>query len=71
MDKLIEALQILNKYSSPDKYPFHCEHDTFMVTSVNPRLVSEKDLARLNDLGFFVDTERQEVGDGDYFVIYL
>jgi hypothetical protein len=55
MDKLIEALQILLKYDNPD-YPTHCEHDELTVC-VDPGLVSEEDIAKLDELGFFVDDD--------------
>lgn len=52
MNDLIEALSILNKYINPaEKWPTWCEHDVFGV-SVDPNMVSENDLARLNELGF-------------------
>ena len=58
MKKLIEALQIFLKYDSPP-YPTHCEHDEFFVL-IDPALVSDEDLARLDKLGFFPD------GDGKF-----
>lgn len=50
MDKLIEALQIFRKYGNP-KYPTCCDHDV-MYVMIDPKLVSEKDLKKLDDLGF-------------------
>ena len=55
MDDLIEALQIFRKYSDT-KYPTNCEHDTLYV-DVNPELLSDEDIKKLDDLGFFVDDE--------------
>jgi hypothetical protein len=50
MKELIEALQIFLKYGNPD-YPTHCEHDELYV-DCDPKLVSKKDLKRLEKLGF-------------------
>lgn len=55
MEKLIEALQIFLKYGDPE-YPTHCEHDTLYV-DIDPEKVSEKDIKKLDKLGFFVDEE--------------
>lgn len=55
MDDLIEALTILRKYDNP-KYPTHCEHDELFVC-VDPGLVSDQDIQRLDNLGFFTSEE--------------
>lgn len=55
MDGLIESLTILRKYDNPDS-PTNCEHDTLWV-NVSPESVSQKDIHRLGELGFFADTE--------------
>lgn len=55
MNDLIEALQIMAKYEQPE-YPTHCEHDVLYVF-VNPELVSEGDIARLDELGFFINDD--------------
>jgi hypothetical protein len=47
---LIEALAIFMRYANPS-YPFHCEHDVLYV-AVDPNLVGEDDLKRLEELGF-------------------
>jgi hypothetical protein len=51
MEDLIKALQILLKYGNPD-YPTNCSHDELHV-AIDPSLVSEEDLATLDELGFF------------------
>lgn len=52
MNDLIEALNILNKYINPaEKWPTWCEHDILGVC-VDPSIVSETDITRLNELGF-------------------
>ena len=51
MEELIEALQILAKYSQP-KYPTQCLGDILYVV-VNPDLVSADDKQRLAELGLF------------------
>lgn len=57
MNDLIEALNILNKYINPSqKWPTWCEHDVFGVC-VDPSIVSENDLARLNELDFIADDD--------------
>lgn len=50
MSKLIEALQIFLKYGDPE-WPTHCEHDV-MYVSIDPTLVSPRDLRKLEALGF-------------------
>jgi hypothetical protein len=59
MEKLIEALQILLKYGNPD-YPTHCEHDILTICGIEPSDVSEEDIAKLDELGFFVGDEYGE-----------
>jgi hypothetical protein len=57
MNDLIEALQILSKYGNPD-YPTHCEHDELTINpEISPILVSEEDINKLEELGFFVSVE--------------
>jgi len=58
MDKLIEALQILLKYANPT-YPTYCSHDKLTI-NVNPALVSPEDIAKLEELHVYVDTEEDE-----------
>lgn len=55
MNDLIEALTILSKYANP-AYPTHCEHDVLTVM-VDPALVSEEDLKRLEELDFTPGSE--------------
>lgn len=55
MESLIKALQIFLKYGNP-QYPTHCEHDTLYV-NIDPRDVSEEDLAELSALGFFATND--------------
>lgn len=50
MNDLIEALQIFARYGNPYS-PTHCEHDELMVM-IDPEVVSGKDKARLDELGF-------------------
>jgi hypothetical protein len=56
MKQLIEALQIFLKYGNLD-YPTHCEHDTLMICGIDPKIVSEEDIKKLDELGFFVGEE--------------
>lgn len=56
MEELVEAFQIFLKYGKDIKYPTHCEHDVMHV-NVSPDLVSEDDIARLDELGFHVSEE--------------
>lgn len=58
MDKLIQALNIFLKYGNPD-YPTHCEHDLLLIL-IDPKIVSDDDKEKLNDLGFFVGLEYDE-----------
>lgn len=53
-DALIEALTVLKKYAPQTSYPTHCEHDVLTVVGPDPADVSEADMMRLDELGFFV-----------------
>ena len=53
MSKLIEALQIFLKYGNP-RNPTHCSHDELTICGIDPAAVSDVDVARLDELGFFV-----------------
>jgi len=55
MGDLIEALTLMQKYANP-QYPTNCEHDTLWV-NVQPELVSPEDVRRLDELGFFPDSD--------------
>jgi hypothetical protein len=60
MNDLIEALQILSKYGNPD-HPTHCEHDVLFISpEISPILVSDEDINKLEELGFFVSVEYGE-----------
>lgn len=56
MNDLIEALQILAKYTDAE-YPTGCEHDLLHVYA--PREVSETDRARLEELSFEYDADTE------------
>ncbi len=49
MDKLIEALQIFNKYA--DGNVIQCEHDVLIVNVTDD--MDSDDIDRLGELGFF------------------
>jgi len=49
-EALIEAFEIFRKYDNP-KWPLNCQYDKLFV-DVSPEKVSEKDLERLDALGF-------------------
>ena len=55
MNELIEALQILSKYGNPE-YPTCCEHDILTIVDIDPENVSADDVTKLEELGFFIDT---------------
>jgi hypothetical protein len=55
MSDLIEALTIFLKYGNP-RFPTNCEHDELFV-SIDPKLVSAEDKARLEELSFRENTE--------------
>ncbi len=57
MKNLIEALQIFLKYGNPE-YPTHCEHDELYV-DIDPELVSEEDIKKLEELGFYTDDNKE------------
>lgn len=54
MKDLIEALQIFLKYGNPNR-PTHCEHDVLTICGIEPGEVSEEDIEKLDELGFFVN----------------
>lgn len=61
LDDLIEALKILKKYIGNDKYPSWAEHDVFGIAineeKVKIENIDEKDIKRLEELGFDFDYE--------------
>jgi hypothetical protein len=60
MYNLIEALIILAKYARPDR-PTYCEHDVLFISpEISPILVSDEDINKLEELGFFVTDEDGE-----------
>ena len=56
MDDLIEALTIMRKYTDTN-FPTNCVHDELEV-DLAPELVSEEDIKRLDELGFFESGEQ-------------
>lgn len=58
MSDLIEALQIFLKYAN-SKYPTYCSHDTLHITEVELSAVSDEDVKRLDELGFFWDDNNE------------
>lgn len=62
MKDLIEALQILLKYSDPsDKFPTHCEHDILYIGAGIDDLskISKEDIDRLDELGIIWSDEHE------------
>jgi len=58
MEDLIEALQIFLKYANEDYSPVNCSHDQLYVgCGINFEDVSEEDVKRLDELGFFWSDE--------------
>lgn len=55
MDDFIQAMEVFLRYLDSDswqyRYPFQCEHDVLFVM-VDPELVSDVDMALLDNLGF-------------------
>jgi hypothetical protein len=49
--ELIEAFTIFKKYDDVS-YPTSCDHDVLYVCGISPSIVSEEDIARLDELGF-------------------
>ena len=56
MKDLIEALNIFLKYKDAFS-PTHCEHDVMLVVGIEKDAVSEADVKRLDELGFFWSDE--------------
>jgi len=56
-----EGLDILAKYIKPDDYAMCAEHDQFWVgpdlTDKDASVISDEDVARLTELGWFLDEE--------------
>lgn len=57
-----EGIDILAKYIEPESYATHAEHDQLWVggeglTDASQGVISEEDVARLKELGWFVDEE--------------
>lgn len=52
---LLEAIPLLAK-GATKSFPFHCEHDILTVTA-DPSVFTAAELQRLDELGFFVDSE--------------
>lgn len=58
MKDLIQALQILLKYSNDDRNPTHCEHDQLYIgCGIELEKVTKEDVDKLDELGFFWDEE--------------
>lgn len=55
LSKLIEAMEIFLAYGDISN-PTHCEHDVLIVC-VDPKIVSEEDIKKLDALGFFVSDD--------------
>ena len=55
-DALISALQIFSKYGNPE-YPTMCEHDVMYIAGIDPKMVTEEDIKKLDGLGFFVNED--------------
>lgn len=51
MKKLIQALQIFQKYKDLD-YPTGCEHDTMYIMGISKEEVIQEDIIELEELGF-------------------
>ena len=67
MKDLIEALNILIKYGD-NPFPTHCEHDTlYLFPAVPMSEVSSEDIARLDELGFSLNSD---TGEGFYSFKY-
>jgi len=56
LSELIEALNIFLKYGDISD-PTYCEHDELTVC-VDPSDVSEEDIKKLDELGFFASDEQ-------------
>lgn len=52
MENLIEALQIFLKYKN-SKWPTNCSHDVMAIMEITNSDVSDSDIKRLDELGFF------------------
>ena len=52
MEDLIEALIIFKKYQGGRYAPTHCEHDVLYIMGVEKNDPSDKELERLEELGF-------------------
>jgi len=65
MKDLLEAITIFCKYEPDNRTPLHCEHD-YLYVDVHPDKVTREDKTRLDELGFFVDSEYGGDGFGSF-----
>ena len=65
MNNLIEALNIFKKYIGDKTYPTWCEHDVLGICCDIEDNISEEDIKRLDELGFFYSEEY------DCYISYL
>ena len=54
--EIIEILNILKQYSIDPKDPISAEHDV-LIFNVNPEIIKQEDLDKLEKLGVFYDDE--------------
>lgn len=54
-DDLVKAIEMLSWHKT-GSFPFHCEHDELFVMS-NPQAYAPEELAQLDELGFFVNSD--------------
>lgn len=54
--EIIEILNILKQYSIDYKYPISAEHDV-LIFNINPEIITQKDLNKLEELGVFYSDE--------------
>ena len=54
--EIIQILNIFKQYSIDSKYPFSAEHDV-IIFNINPEIITQKDLNKLEKLGVFYSDE--------------
>lgn len=54
--EIIQILNIFEQYSIDSKYPFSAEHDV-IIFNINPEIITQKDLNKLEKLGVFYSSE--------------
>lgn len=62
---LLASMQIFSKYENGAYAPTQCEHDVINLYAVNPYDVSEEDIKRLRELGWYQNAYPDDLDESD------